>query len=57
MTLEFLATLPAIQSAIKIGADSMRLQLDVPAGELHKALELAMLQGKVLKVTITAEED
>ncbi len=55
--LSFQATLPPIQSAIKIGQDSARIQLDIPAIELHKAINLAFLQGKVLNVTIEVDYD
>lgn len=48
----FLASLPPIQSAIKIGSDSMRFQLDVPETEVPNAVEILAMRGKVLKVTI-----
>ncbi len=54
--LEFLASLPNIMSALKIGGDGLRLQLDVPETEKHKALPLAMLNNKVLRVTVEIEE-
>jgi len=53
---EFMASLPPIQSALKIGADSIRCQLDIPATELHKAINLAFVQGKLLKVSIEVVE-
>ncbi len=54
--LSFLASLPPIQSAMKIGQDSCRIQLDVPASELHNVINLAYLQGMVLKVTVEVEK-
>lgn len=51
----FLATIPDIQSAIKIGRDGMRLQLDVPECELGEALQVLKWRGVVLQVTIEPE--
>ncbi len=56
MKVEFLASLPDIQSAIKVGAGQLRFQLDVPESELHKALPVTLLNGRVLKVTIEVED-
>lgn len=52
----FLASLPAIQSAIKIGQDGARIQLEVPETELSKILPLIMMRDKVLKITIEPQE-
>ena len=49
--IEFLAAFPPIQSAIKIGQDGMRIQLDIPESELGAAVRLLTMRGKVLKVT------
>lgn len=54
--IEFLASLPDIQSACKIGQNSMRVQLDIPATELTKALPLAVASGRILKITIEWED-
>lgn len=51
----FLATIPDIQSAIKIGRDGMRLQLEVPEMELGEALQVLRWRAVVLKVTIEPE--
>lgn len=51
----FLASFPPIQSAIKVGQDGMRLQLDVPETEMANAVELLALRGKVLRVTVEIE--
>ncbi len=51
-TIEFLANLPPIQSAIRIGQDGARIQLDVPEVELSKILPLLMWRDKALKITI-----
>lgn len=55
----FLATIPQIQSAIKVGGDgSTRLQLDVPTTELPEMLKLvAYGPGKVLRVSAEVDED
>lgn len=54
-TLTFLAALPPIQSAIKIG-DGMRVQFDIPASEVPHAIGLAALQNTVLRITVEVEE-
>jgi hypothetical protein len=48
----FLACLPDIQSAIKVGSDGMRIQLDIPETEKPKAVPLIAMTHKVLEVTI-----
>jgi hypothetical protein len=60
LTTTFLACLPDIQSAIKIGSDGMRIQLDIPETEKPKAVPLIAMTHKVLEVTIrelTKEEN
>jgi hypothetical protein len=52
VTTTFLAVLPDIQSAIKIGSDGMRIQLDVPETEKPKALPVIAMNRQVLEVTI-----
>ena len=52
----FLASLPAIQSAIRIGQDGARIQLDIPETELSKILPLMMWRDRVLKITIEPQE-
>ena len=48
----FLCSLPPIQSAIKIGQDGMRLQLDIPESEMGQAIKLLAWRDVVLRVTI-----
>ena len=55
--IEFKASLPPIQSAIKIGQDSARIQFDVPASDLHEATKMAFLHGRVLRVTVEIDSD
>jgi hypothetical protein len=52
----FLASLPPIQGAIKIGQDGMRVQLDIPLSEMEEGRKLIDMAGKVLSVAIVAEE-
>jgi hypothetical protein len=53
---EFLASLPPIQSAIRIGQDGMRIQLDVPETEMGNAIRLMTWRDKILKVTISVKQ-
>lgn len=55
MSITFRASFPPIQSAIKVGSDGMRIQLDIPETEMGNAVELLALRGMVLRVTIEAE--
>lgn len=58
MKIEFIASLPDIQTAIKIGGDgSTRLQLDIPENEIANAVKLVMLKGKAFKVVLEPLED
>ena len=56
MVITFIASLPAVQSAIKIGQDGARVQLDVPESELANMLHLVNCRNKALKVTIEPTE-
>jgi hypothetical protein len=53
-TVTFLASFPAIQSAIKITGDGggMRIQLDIPETEMAEAVKLMLYRQTVLRVTI-----
>ena len=55
----FLASFPAIQSAIKVHGhtDGMRIQLDVPESELGEAVKLLAWRECLLRVTIEPEEN
>jgi len=53
----FLASFPPIQSAIKIGVDGMRIQLDIPESELAAAVRLLALRDQVIKVTVEIAPD
>ena len=52
--IEFIASLPPIQSAINIDGqgDGARIKLDIPASEMKQVIELQKLTGKIFKVTI-----
>lgn len=52
-SITFEASLPMIQSAVKVGGEgSMRLQLDIPQSDMTKALPIVGWQGQVLRVTV-----
>jgi len=59
MKIEFIASLPDIQSAISIGGDgATRVKLDIPESELSEAVKLVMLKGQAFKVKIeTMKQD
>lgn len=53
--ISFLASLPPIQSAIKLdGQGGARIQLEVPEEDIMEVMKLAMLKGIVFKVTVDA---
>ena len=54
-SITFLATFPDITSAIKIGRDGMRIQLDVPEEDMGQAIKLLALRDVVLSVTVEPE--
>ena len=54
--IKFLASLPDIQAAIKLGGVGMRIQLDVPESELPNAIKILNLRNKVFQVTIEPQE-
>lgn len=50
----FLASFPAIQSAIKVYGDKQgcRIQLDIPESEMGAAIELLLWRERVLEITV-----
>ena len=52
----FLASFPPIQSAIKVGHDGMRIQLDIPESEMARAVHLLTMRERVLRVTVEVED-
>lgn len=58
MRLTFVASLPPIQGAVKIDGrgDGARVQLDIPASHTLQAMQLAVLGGKALTVTVEVDE-
>ena len=57
MKIEFIASLPDIQSAISIGGDgATRVKLDIPESELAQAVKLVLLKGKAFSVKIEVIE-
>lgn len=58
LKLEFIASLPDIQSAITIGGDgATRVKFDIPESEIANAVKLVMLKGQAFKVKIETVED
>lgn len=56
-TVEFHATFPPIQGAIRIGDLGARLQLDVPDSDMAEIVRLLVIKNKRLKVTITEDTE
>ncbi len=59
MRIEFQASLPPIQSAVKIDGSegNARVQLDVPASEMPELIKVpAYCSGKIFRVIIEVEE-
>lgn len=51
--MSFVATLPLIQSAIKVSGDGgMRVQLEIADDQMDKAIGILSMRGEVLHVTI-----
>lgn len=56
MKIEFIASLPPIQSAINLdGQGGARIKLDVPEEYISQVLELARLTGQSFRVVICDE--
>lgn len=53
----FLASFPDIQSAIKVGRDGARIQLDIPETEMPAIVRLMLMRGVVLRVTIEVNDN
>jgi len=54
----FLASIPAMQSALKISGDAggMRLHLDIPENQMGEAAYLIAMRQSILKVTVEVYE-
>jgi len=52
----FLASFPPIMSAIRVGADGMRPQFDVPESEMANAISLLAWRDRVLEVTVRPQK-
>ena len=52
--IEFIASLPPIQSAINIDGtgNGARIKLDIPASEMLQIVQIQLMVGKAFKVTI-----
>ena len=53
----FLASFPPIQSAIKVGQDGARVQLDIPESEMPAIVRLMLMRGRVLKITRETDDN
>lgn len=56
MKADFIATIPAIQSALKTGGDGARVLFEVPESEMGQWAKLIMMRGEVLRVTVEVNE-
>ena len=56
-SITFLASFPAIQSAILIGDDGMRISLHIPEVEVPNAVGLIAMRDRRLRVTVEVVED
>lgn len=55
--IEFRCSIAPLQSAIKIGADTMRLTLEIPLSEIENAIGMAALQGVALKASLEVDDN
>ena len=57
--IEFIASLPPIQSAINIDGtgNGARIKLDIPASEMLQIVQIQTMVGKAFKVTIEELEE
>lgn len=57
--IEFIASLPAIQSAIQISGDGngARIKLEAPQSEMEAISKLSLLYGKCFKVIILVGDE
>ncbi len=56
--IQFIASIPPIQSAVNIGGDqAARIKLDIPSSELPEVLKMVgFYSGKSFKVTVEPDE-
>lgn len=57
MSISVLASIPEIQSAIKIGGDGMRIQFDIPESEMTSAIQLHGMRKEVLQLIVAKEKE
>lgn len=55
-SISFYASIPAIQSGIKIGDDGMRVQFDVPESDMEEAIKLTNMRRKALVLTVRDDD-
>ncbi len=56
MKVEFVCSLPPIQSALNFGGDGGRIKIDIPESDIAQAAKLIMARGKVIRVTMEWED-
>ena len=56
MKIEFVCSLPEIQSALNFGGDGARIKIDIPETDIAQAAKLIMARGKVINVTMEWED-
>ena len=57
MKIEFMASLPNIQSALSIGGDGARLKLDIPESDLAQVLKLVLMKNQAFRVMVETEDE
>jgi len=59
MKIEFIASLPPIQSAISLDGqgDGARIKLDIPRSYVREVLQLQRMTGKQIKITAEVMQD
>lgn len=57
--IEFIASLPPIQSALSVSGDSngARMKVDIPETELPQAIKLLLWRGKLFRLTAELIDD
>lgn len=55
-TATFLGTIAPIMSGIRTGNDGMRVQFDIPETEMGEAVQLLIMRGKLLRITVEVVE-
>ena len=57
MKIEFVCSLPDIQSALNFGGDGARIKIDIPESDIAQAAKLIMGRGKLIRVSMEWEDE